>query len=963
MRITQLRALFWVIILGLLVNVQSGFGAATHPVLSKLDPRLAQQPRDEPIEFLIILQRDVDLSPAYNLPTKLAKGEFVYQSLRHQAEQSQKRIWQYLDHLGIAYRPFWIVNMIWVRGNLTLAEKLTQFPEVSRILPNPQIQVSLPTSDATPTGIDTPTTIEWNILKIRADEVWNLGYRGQGVVIGGADTGYEWTHPALKNQYRGWNGTYANHNYNWHDAITVTNTKCPGNSPEPCDDYGHGTHTMGIAVGDDGGIHQIGVAPDAKWIGCRNMNNGVGTPESYIACYEWFVAPYPINGDAFTDGDPSQAPDIITNSWTCPPNEGCDAESLRDTVEAVYAAGILSVHSAGNEGNWGCSSIQFPAAIYPESFTVGATDSSDVIASFSSKGPVTIDGSNLLKPDISAPGVSIKSSFLNGSYTINQGTSMAAPHVAGLAALMLSADPSFKGQVSQIRSLIEQNAIPLYTYNTCGGDTPTSHPNHTYGWGRIDALNTLNALPHHLTIAKSAEPPITAPAGIITYTLNIHHTHPSQPATGIVISDTLPSGTTFITSTQPFIMDNDIIKWNYSALEANKQISVTLVVQNNNPAGSVINQSYSAATDQTGPIHGEPLAVPIIPYSATLSIIAPPTTYPNGTITYTIQLTNTHPTMPLHHVIISDTIPTGTTFLSATTPYTLTSTAIMWQRKSLPAHKTWIVTFTLHIPSNTLPGYIVNDTYGMRSDEISIQNNPPVTTEVHMLSLEKWASTDLALYQQPLTYTLEVVNRNPISDAHKLILTDTLPEFSSFITATQPFTITGNQILWHLDTLPPEYTWQVNLVVAPTSSLSLVNANYASASLENPEPVWGKPVSTIVQKPDIAISPGTTHTAFANQILQFSHTITNTGNYTDTMFIQATSSHGWSFSPPPPPFTLLAPNESYTLPISVLIPASTDAGTQAQIIITITSASDISISETAFNWVYIYSRIFLPLVK
>ena len=118
----------------------------------------------------------------------------------------------------------------------------------------------------------------------------------------------------------------------------------------PCDEYGHGTHTMGTMVGDDGGSNQIGMAPGAKWIGCRNMDNGgVGTPASYTECFDWFLAPYPIGGNP-SQGDPTKAPDVISNSWTCPPGEGCSYDTLITVVNNVRAAGIVVVAAASNSG-------------------------------------------------------------------------------------------------------------------------------------------------------------------------------------------------------------------------------------------------------------------------------------------------------------------------------------------------------------------------------------------------------------------------------------------------------------------------------------------------------------------------------------------------------------------------------------------------------------------------------------
>ena len=200
-------------------------------------------------------------------------------------------------------------------------------------------------------------------------------------MVGGQDTGYDWDHPGLINQYRGWNGGSADHNYNWHDAIHSGGGVCGPDSPEPCDDHGHGTHTMGTMVGDDGGTNQVGMAPGARWIGCRNMDQGNGTPTTYSECYQWFIAPTDLNN---LNPNPAMAPDAINNSWSCPPSEGCtDPNILLAVVNNVRAAGIFTSHSAGNEGS-ACSTVANPAAIYDASYSVGSTTSTDAISSFSS---------------------------------------------------------------------------------------------------------------------------------------------------------------------------------------------------------------------------------------------------------------------------------------------------------------------------------------------------------------------------------------------------------------------------------------------------------------------------------------------------------------------------------------------------------------------------------------------------
>ncbi len=355
-------------------------------------------------------------------------------------------------------------------------------------------------------GPSQPEGVEWNISKVGAPQVWATGVKGAGAVVGGQDTGYLWTHNALKNQYRGTNGATATHDYNWHDAIHTAGSTCGADSPVPCDDNGHGTHTMGTMVGDDGAGNQVGMAPAAKWIGCRNMDRGNGTPATYSECYQWFVAPTKIDG---TSPDATKAPDVINNSWGCPSSEGCtDPSVLLTVVQNVVAAGIVTVHSAGNSGS-ACSTVSEPAAIYDDSFTVGATTNTDDIASYSSRGPVTVDGSARKKPNIAAPGSNVRSSYNSGpnNYATLNGTSMAGPHVAGLVALMVSADPTLRGQVKTIRTLIEQTAVRRTTAQGCGGDSATAVPNNVYGWGRIDAYGAAcgGAVPAaiaNLTITK-----------------------------------------------------------------------------------------------------------------------------------------------------------------------------------------------------------------------------------------------------------------------------------------------------------------------------------------------------------------------------------------------------------------------------------------------------------------------------
>ncbi len=434
-------------------------------------------------EALVVLSQQADLTPAAGLRTKLAKGRFVVNALRTVANRAQAPIIARLQQRGVPYRSFWIVNMIQVTGNRALMEELAARGDVKQIDANPYVRTALPI----PTAFDTdqPTAIEWNISRVKAPKVWALGFKGQGRVVAGADTGVQWDHPALKGHYRGWNGTQVDHDYNWHDAT-------PDQSPVPIDPFGHGTFTVSEMVGDDGKGNRIGVAPGAQWIACRNMDaSGTGSPTRYTECFQFLMAPYPVGGNP-GQGNPALAPDSINNSWTCPGSEGCSANTLQSIVDNVRAAGIFPAMAAGNSGS-SCSSVSDPPAIYQSSVTVGALDSTNLIASFSSRGPVTADGSNRIKPDVSAPGVNIRGAVPTNGYQSGwSGTSMATPHVAGGIALIWQAKPSLVGNIDATETLLTRTAVHKKTTQNCGG-TANKVPNNAYGYGLINLYKAVIA--------------------------------------------------------------------------------------------------------------------------------------------------------------------------------------------------------------------------------------------------------------------------------------------------------------------------------------------------------------------------------------------------------------------------------------------------------------------------------------
>ncbi|MGB0134798.1 S8 family serine peptidase [Dokdonella sp.] len=446
------------------------------------------------VDTLIVLEAKAPKQLLRTDGDYLQRRRDLVDTLRATAEVSQANLRSWMDAQGITYRSYWIVNSIQATLNAEQLEQLDARTDVAAVRSNRFLPLQLPADSAEDEALpatnqaNSPLAIEWGVNKVRAPEVWAMGIRGQNVVIAGQDTGYRWDHPAIKDRYRGWNGATTDHAYNWHDAVHAAGSSCGADASAPCDDHGHGTHTMGTMVGDDGAGNQVGVAPDARWVGCRNMNAGDGSPATYIECTQWFVAPT----DASNQNPNSDlAPDIVNNSWGCPASEGCTTgEELREAIDNIVDAGIFFVAAAGNSGS-SCSTIGDSPATYDATFTVGGTNSANNMYSGSGRGPVA--GSVNGKPDVIAPGQTVRSSVPNYNNTANAyyssltGTSMASPHVAGAAALLMSLDASLKGNPQAMADLLRSTAVPLTsTTQVCGGIPSTTFPNPVQGHGQID---------------------------------------------------------------------------------------------------------------------------------------------------------------------------------------------------------------------------------------------------------------------------------------------------------------------------------------------------------------------------------------------------------------------------------------------------------------------------------------------
>jgi subtilisin family serine protease len=427
--------------------------------------------------LFVVMRDQADVSTAAQIEDYGERRRFVYETLVAQADRTQAPLRAALDRFGVAYAPYYLVNGLEVSGGLPMRWWLATRSDVAHVMPSPGLRPSQSELVATPGSLEKPLEPQWNLTSIGAPQVWEeLGATGQGIVIGQSDSGAQYDHPELADSYRGRAG---NHDYDWYDPWY--------GEPSPVDYGGHGTHTLGSVLGNS-----VGVAPDATWIACANLPRNLGNAARYLDCLQFMLAPFPLDGDPFRDGDPTLSAHVLNNSWGCPQEyEGCDPESLQPAVAALRNAGIFVVASAGNDGP-ACSTLNDPIALYDESFTIGAVDEGGDLASFSSRGPVLVDGSGRVKPDLVAPGVDILSAFPESTYEINSGTSMAGPHVAGVVALMWSANPRLIGDIERTEQILIETARP-FTGASPGlcGETGGETPSNTTGYGVVDAYRAV----------------------------------------------------------------------------------------------------------------------------------------------------------------------------------------------------------------------------------------------------------------------------------------------------------------------------------------------------------------------------------------------------------------------------------------------------------------------------------------
>jgi serine protease AprX len=425
--------------------------------------------------FTIVLRSYVDFSTIKSSSLKEKRIQ-LHQALVKNAEITQASLKQFLDQAQAKYTSLWINNAIYVEessvNTMELVKKIASRSDVLEIVSSRSEDLHFETAqgEISPISKSANPNVEWNLIISKAPFIWKNGAEGEGVTVANIDTGVFFNHPGLIKQYR---GDANNHDFAWWDGVrSGSANSCPTASKIPCDDHGHGTHTIGTQVGATA-TDIVGIAPKAKWIACRGFRSGYLVAGAVEGCMQFFFAPTKQDGSG---ADPSLAPDVIGHSYGVP-----DSTALERAFKAVEEAGVINVASAGNSRS--CRTIARVPGIYKKSFTVGALGyQSARIASFSSKGPGTRPDAPQ-KPEIAAAGERVNSWSHRGGKTPMSGTSMSGPLVAGAVAALWSKFDDFKNKIEETIKIFERGIDPIDNQE-CGSSRP--HPNYVYGYGNLN---------------------------------------------------------------------------------------------------------------------------------------------------------------------------------------------------------------------------------------------------------------------------------------------------------------------------------------------------------------------------------------------------------------------------------------------------------------------------------------------
>jgi len=467
---------------GLLVILLAG-SAVAGTLSPNMEAYLAAKADGEPVMALFMMTDRLDVKALdwelYEARTPLADRHYtVITSLQQDAQRAQASLLADLEtlvRLGEieSYEPFWIVNGVFITAKDDLAIRdLALRADIDIVEPPMSIELIEPVTRMAPDKSATAIGITPGVVNVGARRVWDeLGITGTGALVCNLDTGVDGTHPALASR---WRGNFAPAEECWLDFVGGFNNP-------PVDSDIHGTHTMGticgVAYNDT-----IGVAPGALWIAANTIVGGnIGS--QLLQTMEWLADP---DGDPTTTDD---VPDVANNSWGVNESFGYPDcyNAWWDAIDACEAAGVVHVWATGNEGP-GSGTVRSPGdrATTPyDCFSVGSTNYYPpyTISSFSSRGPAGPScgpAENLIKPEVVAPGGNIYSSIPGGSYTYMGGTSMSTPHVAGVVALMRSANPDL--DVITIKQILMDSA----------NDLGTPGEDNIYGWGFLDAFEAVS---------------------------------------------------------------------------------------------------------------------------------------------------------------------------------------------------------------------------------------------------------------------------------------------------------------------------------------------------------------------------------------------------------------------------------------------------------------------------------------
>jgi subtilisin family serine protease len=423
--------------------------------------------------------------------------------------------------------PLWVLNAVSVTATPPVVAELAQRSDVRAVTPD-AVDLVPAVGPATP-----------NQAAIGAPAVWDLGHTGQGVVVATLDSGVDVTHPDLAGRWRGGGNS-------WFDPY--------GQHATPTDLTGHGTGVTGLMVGGDAGGTSIGTAPGASWIAARVFDDsGAATATAVHQAFQWALDP---------DHDPTtaDAPRVVNGSWSLGSGPGCDL-AFQPDVQALRSAGILPVFPAGNFGP-GVSSSVSPAN-YPESLSVGAVSASDLVYSASGRGPSTCGGRVRVFPDVVAPGTGVTTTDRYGLYQSFSGTSAAAPHAAGVLALLLGSVPGLTAD--------QQQQALLGTARDLG----TTGPDDTYGAGLVDALGAW----------RSVQPPPPSP----DFTVSM------SPAAATVVAGDLATYDVTVGSVDGFTGDVSLSMSGLDAADATWAFTPAVVTGGIGTARLVVDTAASAA--------------------------------------------------------------------------------------------------------------------------------------------------------------------------------------------------------------------------------------------------------------------------------------------------------------------------------------------------------------------------------